>query len=244
MVIDKKISIEKTKQIIQDDIRNAFWDSQREGIEANFEKFSEGLLDSRDIIKYVDKPSSTKTTCVVFNSSFKSKKIAFNLVNNPTPKEIHNTYEEFSLAPLEFRIASVIETIDTTDYIDSYESGLATYSLSEIDVESDTTTFIENIQLAIPSLDDYMRVMLNFFDKMAKLVTIDYTKNLIEVNAAGASKTFQQNKSITDVRIIKTNSSMLTFTNEQNLTDIDYKFYIDETYDIIVNRSKLAELFK
>lgn len=242
MMIDKKSSIEKVKIPAEPEVMSSFQGSQSNFTNDYFDQYIGDGVTKDDLIKFIDKPIKSKVTCVVFNSSYNNKKVIFDLESNPTPKTIHNTRQEFSLAPLEFRIISLVEDIDTTDYSDSFDSGLAIYNLSEHDIITDTTTFIETIHLSIPSMDDYLRAVMNFFDKSAKLVQVDYTQNLMVINSSNDTAAYRSKDSLSTTKIIKTISSNLIVENEQNLMDIDYKFYINEVYDAIIDRSILTDI--
>jgi hypothetical protein len=195
-----------------------------------------------DLVKYIDKPTKSKSTLLLFNSSFNNKKIAFSLRENNTPKVIINNYKEYNLAPLEFKIVSLVENIDSTDYSDSYDSGIVFYDLIEHDLETDITNIIDTVELPIPSLDDYVRSMLNFVDKMAKLVQVDFEQNQFYIDESNQSEKYKTEKFKSSTKISFINSSILSIDNKNSLVDIDYLFYIDETYKIVVDRSKLSDI--
>ena len=194
------------------------------------------------MVKYIDKPTKSKSTLLLFNSSFNNKKITFSLKENNTPKTIINDYKEYNLAPLEFKILSLVENIDSTDYSDSYDSGIVFYDLIEYDLETDITTIIDTVELPIPSLDDYVRSMLNFVDKMAKLVQIDFEQNQFYIDESNQSEKYKTEKFKSSTKISFINSSILSIDNKNSLVDIDYLFYIDETYKIVVDRSELDNI--
>jgi hypothetical protein len=194
------------------------------------------------LVKYIDKPTKSKSTLLLFNSSFNNKKVIFSLKENNTPKTIINDYKEYNIAPLEFKILSLVENIDSTDYSDSYDSGIVFYDLIEHDLDTDTTTIIDTVELPIPSLDDYIRSMLNFVDKMSKLVQIEFEQNQFYIDESKQSEKYKTEKFKSSTKISFINSSILSIDNKNSLVDIDYLFYIDETYKIVIDRSELDNI--
>ena len=69
---------------------------------------------------------------------------------------------------------SLIENISTDDYDNSFDSGMVIYDVYEYDFYTDSTTIIDFVELPIPSMDDYIRNVMSFIDKTAKLVQIDF----------------------------------------------------------------------
>lgn len=180
----------------------------------------------------------------MFNSSFNNKKLIFDLESNSSPKTIHNIRQEFSIQPLDFRIVTLYENIDVADYTSSFDSGIANYQMSQYDSKTDTSSIIGSVQLSIPSMDDYIRTMMNFFDKLTKVVTIEYESNIFTVTDADESKTYQSTSKISSAaNIIKTSSNIISVTVDDNLSNIDYTFYINETYDVIVDRQNLSDVY-
>jgi hypothetical protein len=244
MTLDRKNIIEKTNVAIEESIRNSFWGSLSDKAKDLINNVTGYQISQNDLVRTVEKPSNSKVVNIVFNSSFNNKKVMFDYESNSSNKLIHTQHEEFSLAPLEFRILTLNESIDVADYTNTFDSGFVTYNMSEVDLKDDTTSFIEQLQLAIPSMDDYIRVMMNFFDKTAKIVTIDYEKNIAVTESSNTQKKYQQvDKLSHHSQIIKTVSSNTEIINTTSLSDINYTFYINETYNVIVDKSILVAYY-
>jgi hypothetical protein len=200
-------------------------------------------VDCMDITKYVDRPNVSKITYVIFNSSVNSKKFVFNYKNNQSVKIIHNDHIEFSIAPLEFKLVSLEEQIDAVDYTNTFNSDIALYDVYEYSVDSpDTTTFIEETALPIPTLDDFFRASLNFFDKTAKYAQIAAEKNILFYSKNNNNSDYQTISSNIAAKIIKTNSDILTYKTDKGITNINYKFTINKTYTLTVDNNKLDDI--
>lgn len=245
LLLDKDTSIEKEKMPVLKTDQDNFQDStnNQTNVLVRYQNdVYDETFDKDTIISHVDKPINTRISCVIFNSSYNNKKVFFEMTNNNSSKTIHNSYQEFTLTPLEFRLISLIEPVDTTDYVDVFDSGFVDYNLMEYDYKSDSTTLIERVKLAIPSMDDFLRGVMNFFDKTAKLITLDYEKNIFKTEMGNQSSLYRKTDNTT-IKVITTKSSILQFDHIDGLKDIDYIFYINETYDVIVDRSILSSLF-
>jgi hypothetical protein len=240
-VIDKKVSIEKTKEELAPVIKNEYWDNQDDHTLNYYDTFS-GDYDKKDLVNYIDKPTKSKSTLLLFNSSFNNKRITFILKENNTPKEIINSYKEYNIAPLEFKILSLVEDIDVADYSDSYDSGIAIYDLVEHDLKTDETAIIDNVELPIPSLDEYLRGAMNFVDKTAKIVQVNFEHNQFYVDESTQTAKYKIEKTYSSSKISFINSSILQVENKDALIDIDYLFYVNETYNVIIDRSNLTDI--
>jgi hypothetical protein len=54
---------------------------------------------------------------------------------------------------------------------------MAIYDVYEYDTYTDSTMIIDYVELSIPSMDDYIRNVMSFIDKTAKIVQIDFEQN-------------------------------------------------------------------
>lgn len=239
-IIDKKTTIEKTKVELSSIIKSDYWDNLDLSTQQYYDNFS-GNYDKSDLVNYIDKPIKSKNTLMIFNSSFNNKKIIFNLSENNSPKTILNTHKEYNIAPLEFKIVSLIEEIDTTSYVDTYDSGIAFYDVIEYDYYYDNTTVIDEAELPIPSMDDYIRSILNFIDKTVKIVKIDYDQNNLYIDESEQSNKYKSENSIASTKITVSRASDLNVEYTE-LKDIDYLFYVNETYNVIIDKSNLSNM--
>jgi hypothetical protein len=179
----------------------------------------------------------------LFNSSLNSKKIIFNLIENNTTKHIYNTYSEFNIAPLEFKIISLEESIDVNDYTNTFDSGMAIYDMMFYNLsDPDSTVKLDTCHLSIPSIDDYLSNSINFFNKSVKLLTYDSDTQNGAIDVGNQSKAFQKTESSSGIKIITNDSTYKTIITNDGLNDIDYNYQISRRYVVTVPYNKLSDI--
>jgi phosphotransferase system IIB component len=84
---------------------------------------------------------------------------------------------------------------------------------------------------------------LNFFNKSVELVKVDYNASK-QLSYEGDKKNIYQNQhSISSVKIIENNSSKYDIKKIDGLTDIDYVFTISNRYVVTIDNNKLSEIY-
>jgi len=104
------------------------------------------------------------------------------------------------------------------------------------------TSIIDTVELPIPSLDDYLRAVMNFIDKTAKIVQIDFEQNQFYIDESNQNDKYKIEKTFSSSKISFINSSILQVENNNALVDIDYLFYVNETYKVVIDRSNLTDI--
>jgi hypothetical protein len=133
------------------------------------------------------------------------------------------------------------EDINQIDYHGGYNGGLATYQTTEINTQTDSTTILsyENLQIIIPSYDEYMSRILSFMDKSAKLVTFKY-KTLDNTNIK--PETPVKVSLNTNVNIQTFNNDIVLYNSYNQLNDINVRFYIERKYEVYLDKKNIDEL--
>jgi hypothetical protein len=140
-------------------------------------------------------------------------------------------------------LVSLEETIDEADYTNTFNSDIALYDVYEYSINNpDATNFIEEVALPIPTLDDFFRASLNFFDKTAKYAQIQAEKNILVYNKNNENSDYQKLSSNVPIKIIKTNSDIVTYEHNDGLTNINYRFILNKTYTVTVDNNKLNDI--
>jgi len=179
---------------------------------------------------------------ILFNSSRTTKVIKFTLFKNDTSKIINTTTVQYNFAPLELKIATITEPIHVIDYTNSYDSGIVLYKMDEIDVVHDTTTFIQFVNLAIPSVDSYITNMLSLINKTTEIVEVDWDINRLPTLTGGPSNIPSNSNRKHFISIKHYSYTPRDIVVNTGLQDVAYNFFINEEFIVSISHENINDV--
>jgi hypothetical protein len=91
-------------------------------------------------------------------------------------------------------------------------------------------------------MDEYLRAALNFIDKSAKYVDLNFEKDDSFIDIGNESAKYQQKDNLFTSSIIENNSTISNIVTNEGISDIDYRFTINTNFIVTVDSNKLAEI--